>query len=245
MKTAFLASAAIAALLVTSANAQSVAFGGDVSASYVSRNYGGGGEDRYQFNGSVVAGFGAFGAQVDLGTQSYADGDGFDNLTYAIHAFYAVNPALTIGAYFGVDDWAAGSSDDEYFGIEAKFTPGGSASRIEVEAFVGWYEGVFSDYGANLIGLSGSYAITDNIDLFGGYLMGNWGTSGNRDNSYDVLTAGAAYNFDTGLYVAAAYQSYVYPGSSGDYTLQLQVGYQFGGGQVFGGRSYYTLYPGD
>lgn len=245
MKTAILTSAALTALLATSANAQSVAFGGDVSASYISRDYGSGSSDRYQLNGSVVTGFGAFGAQFDLGAQSYADGNGFDNFTYAAHVFYAVNPAITVGAYYGVDDWGGGSNNDEYFGIEAKFTPGGAASRVEIEAFIGWYEDSATDYGSNQIGLSGSYAVTGNIDLFGGYLMGDWGNAGSRDNPYDVLTAGAAYNFDSGLYVAASYQNYIYPGASGDYTLQLQVGYQFGGGKVFGGRSYYTTYPGD
>lgn len=181
--------------------------------------------------------------QFDLGAQAY-DGEGLDNLTYAAHAFYAINPMLTVGAYYGLDDWD-GSNDWDYYGIEAKFAPGGAASRLEIEAFVGWYEQQSSTSGGNLIGLSGSYAVTGNIDLFGGYLLARWGDAGSRTDQYDVLTAGAAYTLASGIYVAASYNTFFYPGASGDYGLQFQIGYQFGGGKVFGGRSYYTLYPGD
>ncbi|MEF3047871.1 hypothetical protein [Pseudotabrizicola sp. L79] len=117
--------------------------------------------DKTSLKGSVEIGFSPeFSVQADLGLSVFGFTNA-DGTNIALHGIYHVNDATSIGAYLGRDELSFGPFKDDvtYLGAEV----GHQGNGLSTEVYVGMITN--SGINATTLGLGGSYAVTDRIDL--------------------------------------------------------------------------------
>jgi len=188
-------------------------------------------------NGSVEMSFGgAVGVQIDLSNTSY---DFFENdgaFGGGAHVFYNVSPALTVGGFYFTEDW--GNQWNSY-GAEALVNVGNFTYDIAI--------GAYQESGGNanfFFDTEVAYKVNERVDITAGILIGYWGDFGDSNDLYNSYSIGAQYAFNNGLYIAADLGLLDDAGST-ESSVNLAIGYNFGGGTTFGPRNYATLWPGD
>lgn len=179
--------------------------------------------DGQNMRGSVQAGFGAFGAQLDIvGAQldigEFAFDGEYEFTSVGLHLNYAVNDNLIAGVFIGQDDWR-GARKFDFIGAEAKY----SRDAYQVELAAGTYSpvpGTPSFLEFQFIALDGEYDFGNGFTALGGVLL--------TDNTEEltVLKVGTRYEIGRAFIEASVSDM------SGDYdhrSVGLEIGYTFGG----------------
>ncbi|MGJ8611055.1 MAG: hypothetical protein ACSHWY_08175 [Octadecabacter sp.] len=152
--------------------------------------------------------------------------------TFTVHSIYHLNDTASLGFLAGNDfgDNGVGS----FYGIEGGF----EANQFNGEGYVAFYD---NDDNSSVIGLSGSYQITESIAAIGDFGYGNVG-----DADITRISAGAEYDFAGGPTVYAEIGNLAAEGENASF-IGLGATVQFGAqrGTTFDRRSIFeTLIPG-
>lgn len=230
-----MAAAASVALVATGAHAQST-LDGSISLQYIfapddSFDY------QSQIDGSLTFGISpSFDIQLDLGLVTY-EGYGFSDVTYGIHAIYALNDSIDLGVFFS-RQYYNGNIFHNGVGIEAGYQ--NSALRIDGFFSVDFDEtSVYYDIGAEVgyTFVSAGGFIGD-IEVIGGTAL-EYGENWNLDitNFY----GGVNMNLGRNLMLTAIATST----NGGDYTYYTAgITYTFGKGSRFAARDFSASFPG-
>ena len=174
-----------------------------------------------------------FAAQLDLAQHHYTySNDEGGNVT--LHAIGHVGQATALGGFLG-HEWIDGDHL-EHYGLEAKHEFG----LIGVEGYTAWIENDTTD--ASIIGLSGSYAMTDALSLGGRFETID--TEGGTDTT--ALDATLAYAMPRGVTLDGSVG--LIDGNKMDTEVTFGFGIRTtlgGNGVTFGRRGVQELIPGN
>lgn len=173
-----------------------------------------------------------FAMQADV-AQNFYGLSNWNGSVVTLHTLAHLGESFALGGYFG-HEWIDGNHV-EHYGLEAKQTFG----VISVEGELGKIVDGNSD--ATSMGLSGSYALTDQLSLGGG--LRNVDDSG---DDYSRVDATAAYTMASGLQLNGGLGIVDKEGDDAETTFGFGVKKTFGGsdGTTFGSRGLQSLLPG-